>query len=48
MKKYLTEIEKEDGMYEGPRISADSWEEAQEIANRVEGLILYGEEAEED
>ena len=41
-KIYITEIEKKDGLYEGPQIQASSWEEAEKKAQEL-GVVLVGE-----
>ena len=43
MKTFITEIHKPDGLYEGPRVRALSWFEAEGIVARLEGVTLSGE-----
>jgi hypothetical protein len=46
MNTFITEIikknEKEYGFYEGPKISASNWEEAEKLAQK-QGAILVGQ-----
>jgi hypothetical protein len=47
MSTFITEVVLEDGKYEGPRINALTWDEAQDLASRItwrgQGVILVGE-----
>jgi hypothetical protein len=42
MRTYITEVRRPDGPYEGPRIAAGSWEEAEAKAREL-GVTLVGE-----
>ena len=40
---FITEIKKDGCKYEGPRINACLWQEAELIAAHIEGVTLTGE-----
>jgi hypothetical protein len=47
MRTFITEVSMEDGKYEGPKINALTWQEAEAIAGKItwrdQGVILVGE-----